>query len=161
MSVLMQTKSGSNKRRERLTEVYCNFRKISTDILSHIKPNLVFTAHEHHGFMNQVTRSSGKRLGRAFQFTPFNHDPVSIDLAQDEKDDVLKEIIVPTCSYRMGVKNMAFGLAHFHQDKKVEYYNLWLPKRFPLLLAYLVALIVALVLFCCDYGAKGRRRRRF
>ena len=60
----------------------------------------------------------------------------------------MHEINVPTCSYRMGVKEMAFGLAAFDfASGDVTYVNLWLPSRFSLLYLYIMAVILAWFLF--------------
>ena len=39
------------------------------------------------------------------------------------------EVVVPTTSYRMGVPNMALGLAVVTKGGLVQYSNLWLPPR--------------------------------
>ena len=45
--------------------------------------------------------------------------------------DIMHEINVPTASYRMGVAEMALGLAviDMNQSETVFYVNLWLPSR--------------------------------
>ena len=65
-------------------------------------------------------------------------------------DELIHEVIVPTCSYRMGVREMAFGLASIdlqNGDERILYTNLWLPRRFPLLYAYIAAGAISLLLF--------------
>ena len=56
---------------------------------------------------------------------------------------------MPTCSYRMGVKEIALGLVVLDTDTaQLTYHNLWLPSRFALLYLYAVAVpICALFLF--------------
>ena len=82
----------------------------------------------------------------------------------------MHEIVVPTCSYRMGVPEMAFGLATFKFDGGVGgkggggggtmvYHNLWLPSRFGNLILYAAAVAVCLVL-CCVGGIRSRHRYR-
>lgn len=82
---------------------------------------------------------------------------------------ILHEIVVPTCSYRMGVKEMAFGIAAINlnsiNDKtkdKIEliYANLWLPSRFALLFVYLAALISSAAIFLIGRIQRIRRGRR-
>ena len=77
----------------------------------------------------------------------------------------MHEIVVPTCSYRMGVPEMAFGLATFKFNGggggggMMVYHNLWLPSRFGNLIMYAAAVAVCLVL-CCVGGIRSRRRYR-
>ena len=87
----------------------------------------------------------------------------------EENSNFIREIVVPTCSYRMGVKEMAFGLAVINlnsiksnKDDVVEifYANLWLPSRFALLFVYLAALISSVAIFLVGRIQKFRRGRR-
>ena len=39
------------------------------------------------------------------------------------------EVVVPTCSYRMGVQQMGLGVAVVNKQGDVFYANLWLPGR--------------------------------
>ena len=78
----------------------------------------------------------------------------------------MREVVVPTCSYRMGVKEMAIGLAAFHIDSaatRMTYQNLWLPQRFPLLMTYAASLVVAGILYLLgcirQKAASGKRPR--
>ncbi|BFZ17415.1 hypothetical protein BsWGS_20454 [Bradybaena similaris] len=55
----------------------------------------------------------------------------------------LSEIMVPTCSYRMGVPKMGYGVAVINKSGKMKYTVLWLPSRYNLLYVYIVVLAVA------------------
>ncbi|CAG5129770.1 unnamed protein product [Candidula unifasciata] len=55
----------------------------------------------------------------------------------------LSEIMVPTCSYRMGVPKMGYGVAVINKSGKMKYTVLWLPSRYHLLYVYIVVLAVA------------------
>ena len=96
--------------------------------------------------------------------------------SKNEKDDdsalidpeMLHEIVVPTCSYRMGVKEMAFGIGAINlnsvdiaKNNEVEllYANLWLPSRFALLFFYLAALMLSAAIFLIG-RVQGIRRGR-
>lgn len=79
---------------------------------------------------------------------------VEVDEEQHPVDqDQLHEIMVPTCSYRMGVREMALGLAVIDlggpkwNATEALYANLWLPSRFALLFVYVAAISVSLVVF--------------
>ena len=81
------------------------------------------------------------------------------------KNDELHEIVVPTTSYRMGVPEIAMGLAlidlnQSHHKASFWYTNLWLPGRFDLLFIYIAALICALVLFVIGKVQQCRRNSR-
>lgn len=85
------------------------------------------------------------------------------------ENEILHEIVVPTCSYRMGVKEMAFGIGAINlnsitnsKDGKIElvYANLWLPSRFALLFVYLAALISSAAIFLIGRVQGIRRGRR-
>jgi len=96
---------------------------------------------------------------------------------QDKEEDesanidtnILHEIVVPTCSYRMGVKEMSFGISVINlnsirntKEGKIElfYANLWLPSRFALLYVYLAALISSAAIFLVGRVQRFRRGRR-
>ena len=82
--------------------------------------------------------------------------PINFFTWSYRSENIFREIVVPTCSYRMGVPEMAFGLATFQMDGAritMTYRNLWLPSRFPLLITYAVTLPLSLLLFLM-----GRRR---
>lgn len=88
----------------------------------------------------------------------------------------VQEIIVPTCSYRMGSKNMGYGFAIIGEDSfdfnpfytvcfvsdqttnTLSYSVLWLPARLLHLTAYLVFLIL-LSVFALMYGVAVIHRR--
>lgn len=73
-------------------------------VVENLRPNLIFSAHDH-------------RLAAAS--VRFDSPEKSVEILNDfERGDVLKkhlnnqeclEIMWPTCSYRMGVKKMAYG----------------------------------------------------
>ena len=82
--------------------------------------------------------------------------------------EMLHEIVVPTCSYRMGVKEMAFGIGAINLNSvdeinsdKIElfYANLWLPSRFALLFFYLAAVMLSAAIFLIGRVQRIRRGR--
>ena len=104
-------------------------------------------------------RTTG-RINRNVTFFRQETDaPVRFNLFQDRKDGLLHEINVPTVSYRMGVKQMAFGLAVANLDSgEFVYRNLWLPSRFSCLILYIFAVVIAAFLFVL--GKVYPRRRQ-
>lgn len=137
----------------------------SKEVMKHLQPSVIFSAHDHRGLDYAVSKDSkDKPLGNVTIFTQkgsADDDDENI-IKIHVKDKQIHEIIVPTCSYRMGVKEMALGLATvtFDQDDAAEitYHNLWLPSRFPLLFVYLAALSMSGTLFLI--GRVKRRTRR-
>ena len=100
-----------------------------------------------------------------------NEIPKSHKHADDSSNtNILHEVIVPTCSYRMGVKEMAFGISAINlnsvidtgKDIKIElaYANLWLPSRFALLFVYVAALVSSAAIFILGWIQSFRRGRR-
>ncbi|XP_062593192.1 uncharacterized protein LOC134254673 [Saccostrea cucullata] len=78
--------------------------------------------------------------------------------------DCLTEIMVPTCSYRMGEPNMGYGVAVLDAKGGLHYGILWNPNRYRVLYSYLVVTLlvvfVNLILYFCPCLCKcccGRR----
>ena len=101
-----------------------------------------------------------RRSGNVTLFTQKSKDVGPYVILDSES--VIHEVIVPTCSYRMGVKEMAFGIAAIDLSEpdngNIFYVNLWLPSRFSLLYAYIVAVSISLSLMLL--GKVKRRSRR-
>lgn len=144
----------------------------SKKVMDHLKPSVIFSAHDHRGLDFSLGKSE-KTLasGNVTIFTQRrsqDDDPDQETIILNENEKQIHEIIVPTCSYRMGVKEMAFGLTKIAYDKdsvgKITYLNLWLPSRFPLLYVYLAAVSVSATLFLIGRVKKRSiatpRRRR-
>lgn len=177
-------------------------------VLEHLNPSIIFSAHDHHGqniiarqvnggsFDANVTGFTQKTL-KLFERNPndqpgktdfytiplrphnvhANKDQNNIpnlhketDESSNNNNDILHEVIVPTCSYRMGVKEMAFGISAIDlnsimdtkNDIKIDlaYANLWLPSRFALLYVYVAALISSAAIFLLGQIQNLRRGRR-
>ena len=100
-----------------------------------------------------------------------NKGPKSHKHSDDSSsNNILHEVVVPTCSYRMGVKEMAFGISAINlnsvmdteKDIKIElaYANLWLPSRFALLFVYVAALVSSAAIFILGWIQSFTRGRR-
>jgi len=147
----------------------------SKEVMKHLKPSVIFSAHDHRGLDFSMGKADKKpAFGNVTIFTQKQNsdddenEPVLKTINLQESDNRIHEIIVPTCSYRMGVKEMAFGLAQINFDTEeigeVSYSNLWLPSRFPLLYVYLAAISISGTLFLIGRVKKRSsstpRRRR-
>uniref|UniRef100_A0A0B7AH84 Calcineurin-like phosphoesterase domain-containing protein n=1 Tax=Arion vulgaris TaxID=1028688 RepID=A0A0B7AH84_9EUPU len=73
----------------------------------------------------------------------------------------LSEIMVPTCSYRMGVPNMGYGVAVINKTGKMKYTVLWLPARYTLLYIYLMMLAVVAVILIVHLILSPARSRKW
>ncbi|CAG0914219.1 unnamed protein product [Notodromas monacha] len=89
-------------------------------------------------------------------------DPDETTVFRFDTERILPRIIVPTCSYRMGMKEMGYGhlrvLLNAEQSgegKVVEYRVLWLPGRFRQL-ALDAAAACILLLYACLVPKTGR-----
>ncbi|XP_035208035.1 uncharacterized protein C630.12-like isoform X2 [Stegodyphus dumicola] len=61
-------------------------------------------------------------------------------------ETTVHEIVVPTCSYRMGTSQMGYGALEINAFGEVSYAVLWLPSRFRQLLIYLIVIILIFLL---------------
>ena len=103
-------------------------------------------------------RTTGRVNRNVTFFRQETDHPVRLNLLHDRKEGLLHEINVPTASYRMGVKQMALGLAVVNLSSgEFVYHNLWQPSRFSCLILYLFAALIAVALFAM--GRVFPRRR--
>ncbi|KAF5274088.1 hypothetical protein FQR65_LT04486 [Abscondita terminalis] len=93
-------------------------------VLESLQPKIIFTAHSHKALVIKMREDSrNDRL-----ITPI--EPESTKVYQyDLNDDYLVEIIVPTCSYRMGTTKIGYGFAVL-ESNKLKYTILWTSSRF-------------------------------
>jgi hypothetical protein len=70
------------------------------------------------------------------------------------------EVVVPTCSYRMGVQEMGLGLMVVGKSGETFYANLWLPGRFSLLYTYAACLAMIISILAVKRLVEWRRRGR-
>ncbi|KAF0302578.1 uncharacterized protein FJT64_025320 [Amphibalanus amphitrite] len=77
---------------------------VNHEALRRLRINLIFSAHSHTSFVG-IRR---KETGHSLRMEGLNSPALeSINL----EDDNTVEIVVPTCSYRMGVRTMGYGAA--------------------------------------------------
>lgn len=67
--------------------------------------------------------------------------------------ECLTEIMVPTCSYRMGEPHMGYGVAVLDKKGGLYYGILWNPNRYRVLYSYIIVwifvILVNMICFCC------------
>ncbi|CAB3381649.1 Hypothetical predicted protein [Cloeon dipterum] len=106
-------------------------------LIEKFEPNLIFSGHEHTAVHLSIVQ--GQRLGR----TEVLIDPIELELDQFQ---VINEIMVPTCSYRMGTTEIGFAAAAINlKTQRATVYVLPLPDRFRQLFFY-VGVIIVLIL---------------
>jgi len=114
--------------------------------LDAVKPDLVISAHEHlsRHIIGDKQKARYQHQERLLEDTKLWYFPTA--------GPHLHEIMVPTCSYRMGVPRMGYGAAVIEKSGEVHYTVLWLPARFPHLYSYIAFLVMLVLLFlsqCC------------
>jgi predicted phosphodiesterase len=121
-------------------------------ILRMAQPNIIFTGHWHLSkmFLCDTCLSDDGDMNKWPYYERDVHntkDYVEIDLTNLIS---LSEVMVPTCSYRMGVPNMGYGVAVISKAGKMRYTVLWQPARYSVLYIYLVMLVVIAVIIVAN-----------
>lgn len=112
------------------------FRSFGKRVIIETRPDLIFSGHEHRSNHFVGNRSTGEFIeveklaarGYLWKF--------------DLNSEYLHEIMIPTCSYRMGMADMGYGAAIIEQDGTLHYTVLWLPRRYAQFTCYLIALVI-------------------
>ncbi|XP_037083800.1 uncharacterized protein LOC119104241 [Pollicipes pollicipes] len=126
---------------------------LTRETLLRLRVNLIFSAHSHTSYVAIRRKRSGHSL-RMESLTGGRLERLNLE------DDNVVEIVVPTCSYRMGVRTMGYGAAVIDREGGLSYAVLWLPSRFKHLHIYLAVLLcvcVVLTAYLCN--RRGDRRR--
>jgi len=141
--------------------------RFSEKVMNLINPDLILSAHDHSGYMFTADRQSRKI---AQDITRFKKDSNRLEIQTRQAADPeigigvlgehVAEIVVPTCSYRMGVAEMGLGLVTVNSRGGVTYSTLWLPGRFSLLYTYLTSVIVVTIIFLTGKTVEVRRLMR-
>lgn len=122
---------------------------LSEKAIDAFHPHVIFSAHDHVSKMVVAHRND---LFRAVDPIPLNtdrnkrHEISSFNLVDLRYRQKLLEIMVPTCSYRMGVMKIGYGYAVFDGDE-LRYTVLWTSQRFYQLAVYSL-MIIPLKLLC-------------
>lgn len=82
-------------------------------IVRDIRPEFIFSAHEHKSYALLTLKENGKQLYyEELKYNAFKNGVSSwtFQAASSTNYTVITEIVVPTCSYRMGVADMGYGV---------------------------------------------------
>ncbi|KAF4532821.1 hypothetical protein B566_EDAN002672 [Ephemera danica] len=119
--------------------------------MTSLKPHLVLSAHEH-----RAKHTSGTKDGRRGVTVPLA-STLTLQLGGRHN---IHELLVPTCSYRMGVPQMGYGaLALDTHTMDANVYLLWLPGRFPQLTGYVALLCVLFLVSACLHCSSSLKKR--
>jgi hypothetical protein len=138
-------------------------------VLEAFEPDLIISAHSHQSsYLRMVAgQKSFKHIIRDFLLPGKSHDiksatepsmvnqdqlllaqtSLKLDLKPSGPGRYIHEIMVPTCSYRMGVPDMGYGAMQIYRNGSMEYTVLWLPSRYKQLYLYIVIYILAKIIF--------------
>ncbi|XP_064607270.1 metallophosphoesterase 1-like [Liolophura sinensis] len=119
-------------------------------LLTRLRPQLLLSAHWHRSNHYVCSDCMSHKSDVDKEYWPVHrrditdtHQLIEIDLTDKE---ALNELMIPSCSYRMGEVNIGYGVVII-KDSGVAYHGvLWLPQRYILLYVY-VAVCLALALF--------------
>lgn len=111
-----------------------------------IHPNIFFCAHEHESKYVKQSKDLTHRTT-----TWFNTPRSTLSLSFD--DEMMYEVYVPTCSYRMGTSYIGYGAAVLeNNNQQMRYTVFWSSTRFPYLVLYLIILVI-LLMYCLVFCA--------
>ena len=115
--------------------------KFSERVMNLVNPDLIFSAHDHQGYLftadretrhmkadiRRFSRREDSSLAEIHTRTPVQAEDTELGVGRLTQEVV--EIVVPTTSYRMGVAEMGLGLMSVSSQGEIFYTNLWLPSR--------------------------------
>ena len=122
-----------------------------------LQPHLIVTAHTHLFQLYrckdcQTQESSPLQSARRGQAVDLRNIPRPLTFNLSDTSQ-LYELVIPTCSYRMGVPNMGYGAAVISKDGQMKFDILWLPSRYRHLAVYVITLLLVAIslLLSCFY----------
>ncbi|XP_018320679.1 uncharacterized protein LOC108733839 [Agrilus planipennis] len=125
----------------------------SEKVLSKLQPHLVFSGHNHESMVIAVDNS----LRNERHITPLDGDSGIFECVLG--DQSIYDILVPSCSYRMGTAKIGYGYAII-DDNKLQYTVLWSHSRFvPLLLYLIFSIFIAFIIFYKSVCCKCKRSK--
>ncbi|VDI25266.1 Hypothetical predicted protein, partial [Mytilus galloprovincialis] len=115
-------------------------------ILQQVRPHLIFSGHWHKATVF-LCNDCMKDDDFSWSVKQRNIEDMTGWMVTNltEKPFSITEIMVPTCSYRMGVPHMGYGVAIIRKNGELSYTVLWTPARYKMLYGYLVAICVCLL----------------
>jgi len=133
-------------------------------IIEILQPHLIVTAHTHlfrlyrcKDCWPQESSANTNKIQSARKGQTVDVKNIPWPLSFNLSDVLqLHELVIPTCSYRMGVPNMGYGAAVISKNGQMKFDILWLPSRYRQLTLYVIMLsLIAIWLLMsnlCRYG---------
>lgn len=109
--------------------------RIKQTVIKH-HPSFIFSGHDHESAHFAATKDKAQ----AQEFQMLNEEGKIWEF--EAFTSKLHEVMVPTCSYRMGKMHYGYGAAVIEKSGLIHYTVLWLPCRFTQLRVYLISLSV-------------------
>ncbi|KAL4239722.1 hypothetical protein ACF0H5_000525 [Mactra antiquata] len=132
-------------------------KHFSYPITKRLKPKIILSAHWHKA---QVFTCHDCLIDDEFSWTINRQDITYIDSYHilDIKDKYsVVEISAPTCSYRMGVVDIGYPVVIIGTDGTLQFTILWTPRRYTMLLGYLIFIVIAVISYIMNFGLCKRR----
>ncbi|KAL1516876.1 hypothetical protein ABEB36_000714 [Hypothenemus hampei] len=109
-------------------------------VIKKMMPHVLFTAHEH----KSMIISTDALLHKDYHIIPVTQEKGQI-YEYTLGIQNMYEILIPTCSYRMGTNVIGYGFAII-ENNELKFTNLWSPTRFGYLIGYLILSVIPLIL---------------
>uniref|UniRef100_A0A2S2R8C9 Metallophosphoesterase 1 n=1 Tax=Sipha flava TaxID=143950 RepID=A0A2S2R8C9_9HEMI len=125
------------------------YTKFTEKVLNEFKSEYIFSAHDHSSinFVSNFKQKKQKYVQRLGRNSYSQMTEAQWRFGQ-QSPDIVSEIIVPTCSYRMGSNNVGYGVLTIDTFRhSITYTILWLPSRFSCLYVYLYILMLSIILY--------------
>lgn len=91
-----------------------------------VNPSLIISAHDHHSTLYSYDKILKQGIKYTFDFLKLDDKGRYPEKFRFEPGNLVYEIGVPTCSYRMGVKDMGFGAIELCKNLIIHFnYFLW------------------------------------
>jgi len=124
-------------------------------IIDILQPHLIITAHTHLFQLYRCTdcrpwesapnvkKVQSARSAKTVDLQNIPR-PLSVNLSDVSQ---LYELVIPTCSYRMGVSHMGYAAAVISKNGQMKFDILWLPSRYRQLALYVIILLLVAIRF--------------
>ncbi|ESP03562.1 hypothetical protein LOTGIDRAFT_237661 [Lottia gigantea] len=112
-------------------------------LIRDIKPDVIISAHMHQSMQYEGNLRFGDMQVNSIKLNQINTF-INVNVSNPTS---VNEVMVPTCSYRMGEPRMGYGLAVLSDDKTMKYTVLWSPSRYRSLRLYIYVVIIIFLFY--------------
>ncbi|XP_065201543.1 uncharacterized protein Mppe isoform X2 [Planococcus citri] len=129
-------------------------------VILNVRPEFIFSAHDHKSYALLTLKEDGKMLYyEDMKYNAFKGgiSTWTFQAAKSTNYSVITEIVVPTCSYRMGSADVGYGvIIHGENSEQITYHVLWLPSRLPHLWLYVIFISISSAFIWCNCSSLRR-----